>query len=418
MKSKFLTLLLSVAIALGLWVYVVTNVSPEHEQKFYGIPVILENEKSLLDKKLMLVSGDEYTVSFVLKGNRAELNKLSSNELKVTVDLSEVDGVGQHRCEYKVSFPSGVSGVTLERRITDTVVLEVAEYAEKEVPVQVILNGEQPEGVFVDREGVTTSVTTVKVSGAKEEVDQIDIAGIEVDATKLTETVSGEFVYTLMNKNGEPVETDNVTTDTGKIHMLLPVEYFKVIPVSVELVEGGGAKKVNAKVEMDTESLTISGSQEALKNIDSVVLTTVDLANVDLEKGYETDVPLNLPDNLTNHSGLESVHVKVTLQGLMSKTLAITREQIKNLNLPEGMQATISNVKLDVQFRGPSALVKELTAEHVNASIDLKDQLPGTYTLPVNLEVQGIADVGAWGKYSVTVTLAPAQNNEDTQAVD
>ena len=61
MKSKIPALLLSLAVALGLWLYVVTNVSPESEQSYTGIPVVFENENSLLDRGLMLVSGEDAT---------------------------------------------------------------------------------------------------------------------------------------------------------------------------------------------------------------------------------------------------------------------------------------------------------------------------------------------------------------------
>lgn len=71
MKSKIPALLLSLAVALGLWLYVVTNVSPESEQSYTGIPVVFENENSLLDRGLMLVSGEDATVAVRLYGSRA-----------------------------------------------------------------------------------------------------------------------------------------------------------------------------------------------------------------------------------------------------------------------------------------------------------------------------------------------------------
>ena len=57
MKSKLPALLLSLVVAMGLWLYVVTSVSPESDQIYSGIPVVFENETSLLDRELMLVSG-------------------------------------------------------------------------------------------------------------------------------------------------------------------------------------------------------------------------------------------------------------------------------------------------------------------------------------------------------------------------
>lgn len=50
MKSKLPTLLLSFIVAMGLWLYVVTTVSPEADQNYTGIPVVFENETSLLDR--------------------------------------------------------------------------------------------------------------------------------------------------------------------------------------------------------------------------------------------------------------------------------------------------------------------------------------------------------------------------------
>ena len=41
MNNKFLTALLSIAIAIGLWFYVVTVVKPESTDTYYNIPVVL-----------------------------------------------------------------------------------------------------------------------------------------------------------------------------------------------------------------------------------------------------------------------------------------------------------------------------------------------------------------------------------------
>ena len=49
MKSKFMTLLLSVAIAFGLWIYVITVEQPESQKTYYDIPVVLQNESILAE---------------------------------------------------------------------------------------------------------------------------------------------------------------------------------------------------------------------------------------------------------------------------------------------------------------------------------------------------------------------------------
>lgn len=43
MKSKFLYLCLSIIMAFGIWLYVITVVSPESQDMFRGIPVQMQN---------------------------------------------------------------------------------------------------------------------------------------------------------------------------------------------------------------------------------------------------------------------------------------------------------------------------------------------------------------------------------------
>ena len=84
MKNKLLAVLVSAVIAFGLWLYVITVVSPESEQTYYDIPVVLQNKDVLNERGLMIV-GEAPTVTLVLKGNRTILNEL--NEI---VGLHEV----------------------------------------------------------------------------------------------------------------------------------------------------------------------------------------------------------------------------------------------------------------------------------------------------------------------------------------
>ncbi len=412
MKNNLVKLLVSVVIAMGLWLYVVTNVSQEFTQTFSST-VTLENESILLDRGLILVSGYDSKVSFVLKGNRSDMNKITDESLKVTADLNEIVEPGKHQIVYRVSYPSG-GGVSLEKRITETVTVEVAEYDSKPIPVQLVLQGEQQENVFIDREGAVTSATTVTVSGPKEEVDKIAAAGIVLDVQELTETLSGEYVYTLMDQNGEPVESDNITTDTGEIHVMLPVEHIKELPLRVELIEGGGIKKENAKTKLSTETITVSGSKEVIDKLTELVVTTVNLSEVELGKLFRQEVPVKLPENITNHSAIEKVTLELSLRDVTSKTIKVPQSRIRMLNVPAGYEGTIFNLELDVIVRGPVDQVNQITLDNLNLSVDFKDQQLGTYTMPVNMTVSGAKDVGFFGKYSVTVTLAPAPIVEET----
>ena len=63
MKSKVWSLLLSVALAVGLWTYVITTVSPNSKTTVHDIPVVFEGETWLLENRnLMITDGLDTTV--------------------------------------------------------------------------------------------------------------------------------------------------------------------------------------------------------------------------------------------------------------------------------------------------------------------------------------------------------------------
>lgn len=414
MKNKLLTMLLSLMVALGLWLYVATNVSTEREQTFSGVSVTLENATSLMDKGLMVKPGESHSVTFTLSGSLSELDKLNTGNLKVLVDLSTITEPGEHQCDYRVVLPSGTSGVSMPKSGTNKVTIHVVEYASKTVPVELIFIGDEPEELFINKAEATIGVTEVGISGPKAEVDAVAKAGIEIHLPELTGTYTAEQRYTLMNKANEPVYSDNIATDTGEIYVNLPVEYFKTIPLTVNYIEGGGAREEHATLTLDVEEIIISGSQEAIDNIDHLVIAEVDLAEVDIKNGYDVEGTIRLDENLTNHSGVTTVTGKVHLKGLTQRKMTLSADNIEMRNVPEGMMATISTLKLEIEVRGVSDQVTALTVEQIRASIDLTGVNMGITTLDLSLEFPEGKDIGAVGKYQVTVTLS--EKVEETTA--
>ena len=105
MKNKLIYALLSFVIALGLWFYVIAVVSPESEEIFYNIPVVLQNESVLNEKGFMIATQEKPTVTLRLRGNRSDLNKLTSSDILLTVDMSKINRVGKQYLSIDTDFP-------------------------------------------------------------------------------------------------------------------------------------------------------------------------------------------------------------------------------------------------------------------------------------------------------------------------
>ena len=169
MKNKILTLLLSLAISFGLWLYVVTVISPESETTIYNVPVELVRSDYLDSHGLIIVSPTEgLKVNLTLEGSRSDLNKLNNSNVTVIADLSQITKSGEHQLSCSVSYQSGTAEVLAQD--PDRITIVVADRETKIVPVKPKFDGAVPNGYEADRENVAMDHATVTVTGPKETV--------------------------------------------------------------------------------------------------------------------------------------------------------------------------------------------------------------------------------------------------------
>lgn len=409
-KNKLLVLLCAFLVSIGLWLYVVSYVSVGDDISLNNVPVSLMNQDDLSEKELMLLPLQDSTIDLQLFGNRADLWKLTRDNVSITVDLSTIAEAGTYNLRYTVVFPDAVDNVTVRGGSPERLPVEVVEYAENSVPVVVTYTGELAEGLLLDRENAQLDFESVLVSGPKDVVEKIAAASISVDRTGLTETLDYSSRYTLVDENGDPVDSQLITTNTAEIHLYLPVEHIKEIPLKVDLIPGGGAGEKDTTVNIEPKSIILSGSEAALEKIDEIVLGTIDLATV--KGNVTTPYPIQIPDGLRNQSGVTQAEVSIKFQGLSKKTFTI--DTFQAANLPEGLEPTIITKQVEITLRGPSAEIANLTAADIVVTADYKNQDAGTVTVPLTISVKGNANIGALEKYNITVTLAPPESTEPT----
>ncbi len=407
MKRKIAYALLSLVVAFGLWLYVITNVSPDSENTYYNIPVVLTNETVLNDRGLMLEKEEQLTVSLKLAGNRSDLKKLNSSNITVTADLSKIVSEGQHTLSYNISFPGDVPRTSLDvlSQNPADVKIGVAERKTREVPVVPVYQGTVPEGFLTDKENVTMDYETVMVTGPAKVVDQIKQAVLQVDLEGRTETISQSYSYILCDAQGEPVDAQMVVTDVEQINLALTIQRYKEVQLMLNVIPGGGATRQNTKITMDLEKIQISGSEQMLSEMnDTLVLGDLKLAEVleDTKLEYE----IKLPEGITNLTGKSKVSVQVDFQGLVKKTVEVSR--FIQRGLPIGMEATLLTKALTVELRGPTAQIEAVTEEDLVVTVDLSNAQPGTdtYKATVTITNSNLVDLGTVGSYTVSVTVS------------
>ena len=404
MKNKVLAILLSVVVAFGLWMYVITVVSPESEKTYYDIPVVLQNKNILTERGLMIVS-EVPNVTLALKSDRTILNDLNEANINVITNVANIEKPGVHHLTYDIAYPGNIphNEIAVQSSSTDLITLKVENRIRKTVPV-VLDYGDTtvPQGYISDLENAQLNYTVVEIAGPESVIDQIEKAVIDLDLSTQTKTLAGEFKYTLCDKFGAPVAIDLVTTNTELVSVMVKIQKVKEIELKLDIIEGGGATLENTTIDVDTTKIQISGSDTELENLNSLTIGTINLSEV-LEDQTLT-FPINLPEGVLNQTGVEQVTVKIELPRLKTKTLRVT--SISAINVPAGLQADIITKALQVTVRGPSRLIDKIKTENLSAVINLAEAQAGNVTMKAEIRVsEDFAGVGALDTYTVSANL-------------
>lgn len=421
MKRKILTAALSFLIAFGMWLYVITVVSPGYETTIRNVEVTCEGDDALATRKLMRDGKIDTTINLRLEGKRSDLVKLNRENVKVVVDVSNIFDANTHKLTYTVIYPGDVSQseITVLSREPAEVYVKVVDRESAPVPVkEPILHGNpgpNNDGDYVERMDLAEYDTSIEVSGPKVLVDKIDHAKFSVDIQGKTQVVSGEYEYTLYDAEGNVLSKDGLTLP-AKISATIPIHKVAEVPIKARVTEGGGATEENVRVfyydenGQEKNTIWVSGEDNMIRHLEAIWLEdTVDLSR--LTSGYTQTVPLKMPEGIYLVSDVQEVTVSVDFAGLVTKVFENVPITIENK--PDGTTAALlSGSRVTVTLRGTPEQIGRIQESNLQVTVDLTNALVGKVSRTLSFAISGNFDkLGVVGEYpQVTIDVKAADN--------
>lgn len=395
-KHKIIAAVVALPIAIILWLYVVTVVSPDFTKSIRDIPVEFEGAVILEENELVMTSSSG-TVNLKIKGDRVNVTKLTKKDIRVVADLSKVSfsEPGEYSVPLSVLFPdiTGKSSFEVVERSKSEIRITVSRLVTKTVPV--VLNtgdANAKDGFYFDSAEAMAEPAEIQIIGPDFEVDPITAATIDcTDIASLEETVVESRPIVLTTEDGSEAEYSMTSVGQNEAVVSLPIQKYKDIQLSVDITAGGGATKDNIEsIEYSVEAVRVRGSVSQIDNLpDQLVVGTVELAKMTSASGTKT-FRIVLPRGVKNVTGTETVDVKVKFKGLMTQTFMIPSEK---LSILDGvMKITVNSEKIAVKVRGPEADVLALTPEAIFLMIDPAN-LTESGEIPVEVSINGFPNI-------------------------
>ena len=402
-ESKWAYVLLSVFLALMFWLYIRAEKDPVEDAWIRNIPIQLTGSSVLASKGLTVAGLSSDKVSATIQAPASVLSEMSRRNITAAVDVSRIDEAGEHTLSYNIVLPTNVNtdGVVIQEKAPETITVTVEKLYTSTLPVEFRFEGSVAKGYQAGTP--TIDPVNVTISGAVEQVNRVARAVVVLEAKDLKEQYTGDLPIRLLDANGDELKDLEVELSSKTAYVVYPIVVVKEIPLTVNIIAGGGATRENISEPLIVPSkITVAGTQEDIDHLTEISLGSIDLSKVVGTSNFTFTIDLD--PSLENVTGITEAKVTVTVSGLETRSFEVGN--IKLQNIPRGYSAKADTESKTVYVRGTADELAMIDSSQLRIVADLKEVTgSGTYTIPVRVYLDAGTEVGVIGDYSIVVSV-------------
>lgn len=402
-------LLLSLGIAVLLWLYVTMSVMPNTSTTLSGVPVDFDYDSAKYTTLgLDIVNDPSYTVDLSLSGDGSVLGAARASDFVVYPDYSSVKGAGSQTLNLNVK----IINPDLENRVTATIergrrTVDVVfdTILTKTLPVTVETSGLHiAEGYSLNK--VSSSPSEITITGPSTEVSQVTavVAPLSMEG-ELSESQLVQVPLEMRDANGKTLDLPYTTMEDDIVDVTVSVYKQVELPLVVNFINVPSYFDVSTlQYSLSQETLLVSGPERVVNNLTELSVGSFDLSTFSLDKDYQMNV--ELPDGIVSNENVSSVTLSFDTTGMGERSFNVS--QISVTNVPANYQVEVTTKRLNnVVLVGPEEDLEQLSAGSIEARINAEDLqvAVGTQTVAVQIQVPSNPRVFAIGTYTVTCNI-------------
>lgn len=393
--------LASLLLAFVLWFLVAQIYDPKDTVTFNNIQVRLINTE-LLDEegKVYEVLDNSNLVRVTVTGPQSIVkSELRRSDIVAEADMSKLTDINTIAITY---YCENISNDSVEIKGNhDSVRLNVEDKTSKWIKLESNTMGDVASGYMIGN--VTLDQTNIEVTGPKSAISQVDHAGVDINVTDSTTSLSANVDIKLYDADDNELVLESVKKNVDSAYMTVEVLATKEVPVEIEYMgvpEDG--YMATGEVESSVPTVRIAGTVSTLVGI-SAITVPEDRMNITGQSDNLVDI-INLKEYLPANVRLadKSFDGKITatvyIEPIVSKDLTVAAENISVTGVPDGMEAeitstaeeyniTVSGLSRDVSILHDSSVTGILNLTQWMEDNSVEELTPGTYTIPVTFNL-------------------------------
>lgn len=380
---------ISLVIAIVVWIIVANLDDYKTTKQISGIEIEFVNGDAITEKNKVYEVPEGTTIDIVVKGRRSVVEELTSEDFKAVADLSKMSVTNAVTVEVSAISSYVAKDLTISYT-NNAVTIAVENKIEKQLPITVRADAEVAKGYAIRNKTATPNLITVR--GAESVVNMIEEVVVDVDVTGANHNLTANAQPVFLDHSGEVIESTKFEYDVDEV--AVSVEILQTKKLSVRVKTAGEVKDGYAIASIDYQptSILVVGEAEDLAKVDEVLIDDIDVT--DCSKDLETSVVIAdyLPSGIALADDNEEVMIKVMIEAVEEKTLALEADDINIVGKDQSYQYTFTDSEgYSIKVRGLKDNLEKLKVTNLIPSIDVGGYGPGIYTFTVNLkEIKGI----------------------------
>jgi YbbR domain-containing protein len=403
LKNNLSLKIISVIVAIILWLYAVSELNPETTKPIYDIPVEIINMDVLNEKNLTLAEEPEKSITVRIRGLANDIRKVNTSTLKAVLDLSEIDWTGSQMVTLDIE---GLLPREVKLDKIPEIPVTINKITRKLIPVVVEWTGDVEEGYRVHEPIVEPR--SISIYGAESLVDRVVQGVVQLNLDKDVGTIEQSILIKLVDSEGRIVESNYLNMRQSSALVTIPIYPVKTVAVRANVTGEPAEGFVVDNISVNPAQIEVNGYASIIENISSLPTEAVDIQGA--VDNIRTTVNVLLENGVYLEPGQTSeVSVIVNISETTVNT-RLTIEEIGIQNIPEGYGATVVNAPVIIQLRGPYTVINNITIQDLAPAVDLS-QLPdgeltsGQYQLPFIISVPERTEVINISTETVTVDV-------------
>jgi YbbR domain-containing protein len=376
--SNLTSLILSLLLALAIWISAVTSANPNVEAEL-NIPLEVIQQSS----EIAIVDELPATVTITILAPESIIQQLEEeNPLVATINLAGLTA-GTYRFPVLVVIPDQLKPIRILDQTPRQLQLRISNLISKILPISIQIEGEPAIGYQTS--GLSWEESSVTVTGDENKVQEVfSVVGI-LDISDATGSLAKEVTLQPRDVNGDPVAGITLNPSSARVSQTITLRGgYRNLAVNVTTtgsVEPG--YRFTSITPAPPTVMVFSADPQLVEQLPGYVNTKpLDLTGVD--DYLETILELDLPTGITV-VGDPTVLVQVNVTALETY-MVITRE-IEIIGLRPGLSFTVSPDQVSVAVSGPVPVLEKLTLRDIRVVVDLTDLEIGIHTISPTVEI-------------------------------